>query len=149
MKDLDHWLEQYGISHKNPKNKTIHYFCVPAIAWSLLGILHEIPLIAGYSLASLLLILALGFYASLNLKSFFVMLVLGGLAYVSLDQIQKQFLLAWPILTYLAVFTVAWIGQFIGHEIEGKKPSFFEDIQFLLIGPLWVLPKPLLRFIRS
>lgn len=38
----------------------------------------------------------------------------------------------------VAVFVIAWIGQFIGHKIEGKKPSFFKDIQFLLIGPLWV-----------
>ena len=39
----------------------------------------------------------------------------------------------------LAIFIVAWIGQFIGHKIEGKKPSFFEDLQFLLIGPAWLL----------
>jgi uncharacterized membrane protein YGL010W len=31
------------------------------------------------------------------------------------------------------------VGQFIGHKIEGKKPSFFKDILFLLIGPLWLL----------
>ena len=37
------------------------------------------------------------------------------------------------------IFVVAWIGQFIGHKIEGKKPSFFEDLQFLLIGPMWLL----------
>jgi uncharacterized membrane protein YGL010W len=39
----------------------------------------------------------------------------------------------------VAVFVLAWIGQFIGHKIEGKKPSFFEDVRFLLIGPLFVL----------
>jgi uncharacterized membrane protein YGL010W len=39
----------------------------------------------------------------------------------------------------LALFIVAWIFQFIGHKIEGKKPSFFKDLQFLLIGPAWLL----------
>jgi uncharacterized membrane protein YGL010W len=39
----------------------------------------------------------------------------------------------------LAVFVLAWIGQFIGHKIEGKKPSFFDDLRYLLIGPLFVL----------
>jgi uncharacterized membrane protein YGL010W len=39
----------------------------------------------------------------------------------------------------LTIFVVAWIGQFIGHKIEGKKPSFFDDLRFLLIGPLFVL----------
>jgi uncharacterized membrane protein YGL010W len=52
-------------------------------------------------------------------------------------------LLTMPPLTVLpvsiALFVVAWIGQFIGHKIEGKKPSFFEDLRFLLIGPLFVL----------
>ena len=38
-----------------------------------------------------------------------------------------------------AVFIVAWIGQFIGHAIEGRKPSFFEDVKFLLVGPAWLL----------
>jgi uncharacterized membrane protein YGL010W len=39
----------------------------------------------------------------------------------------------------IAIFVVAWIGQFIGHKIEGKKPSFLDDLRFLLIGPLFVL----------
>jgi uncharacterized membrane protein YGL010W len=48
--------------------------------------------------------------------------------------------LPWPLwLTSLVIFVAAWIGQFIGHAIEGKRPSFFKDLQFLLIGPLWLL----------
>ena len=43
----------------------------------------------------------------------------------------------WRISLY--IFVIAWIGQFIGHKIEGKKPSFFQDLQFLLIGPAWLL----------
>ena len=39
----------------------------------------------------------------------------------------------------VTVFVIAWIGQFIGHKIEGKKPSFFKDLQFLLVGPMWLL----------
>lgn len=41
----------------------------------------------------------------------------------------------------LAIFIVAWIGQFYGHKVEGQKPSFLKDLIFLLIGPLWVLEK--------
>ena len=48
--------------------------------------------------------------------------------------------LPWPLwLTSIVIFVIAWIGQFIGHAVEGKRPSFFKDIQFLLIGPLWLL----------
>ncbi len=43
--------------------------------------------------------------------------------------------------TSLIIFAIAWIGQFYGHKVEGKKPSFIKDLQFLLIGPLWVIQK--------
>jgi uncharacterized membrane protein YGL010W len=40
---------------------------------------------------------------------------------------------------HLGLFAVAWVGQFVGHQIEGKKPSFLKDLQFLLVGPAWLL----------
>jgi uncharacterized membrane protein YGL010W len=51
-------------------------------------------------------------------------------------------------LTKLAigVFVLAWIGQFVGHKIEGRRPSFFTDLQYLLIGPAWLMSKALGRF---
>ena len=41
----------------------------------------------------------------------------------------------------IGVFVVAWIAQFVGHKIEGRKPSFLTDLTYLLIGPAWVLAK--------
>jgi uncharacterized membrane protein YGL010W len=43
------------------------------------------------------------------------------------------------LTTAIVVFVLAWIGQFIGHMVEGRKPSFFEDLGFLLVGPAWLL----------
>ena len=55
--------------------------------------------------------------------------------------------LSWPLwLTSIVIFAIAWIGQFIGHAVEGKRPSFFKDLQFLLIGPLWLLAAAYRRF---
>jgi uncharacterized membrane protein YGL010W len=42
-------------------------------------------------------------------------------------------------LVSLGIFVAAWIGQFYGHKVEGKKPSFFKDVQFLMIGPAWLM----------
>ena len=51
-----------------------------------------------------------------------------------------ELFLPWPLYQPSAVvFALAWIGQFIGHRIEGKKPSFLKDITFLLIGPAWLM----------
>jgi uncharacterized membrane protein YGL010W len=45
------------------------------------------------------------------------------------------------LLACVVIFIGAWVAQFIGHKIEGKKPSFFEDIQYLWVGPLFVMSK--------
>jgi uncharacterized membrane protein YGL010W len=144
MRSVDQWLEEYGESHRNPVNKALHWACVPPIVMTVLGLLWSIPVPGGLAAqspwvnwATLGSVGALGWYALLSpaLAIGLVHVLLGLLATVAwLDT------LAWPLWqTSLAIFVVAWIGQFIGHAIEGKRPSFFKDAQFLLIGPLWLL----------
>ena len=46
----------------------------------------------------------------------------------------------WPLWQVaLGLFAIAWVLQFVGHAKEGKRPSFFKDLQFLLIGPAWLM----------
>ena len=51
--------------------------------------------------------------------------------------------IAWTVLALLwialVLFAVAWVLQFVGHHVEGKKPSFLRDIQFLMVGPAWLM----------
>ncbi|MES2731606.1 MAG: Mpo1-like protein [Bacteroidota bacterium] len=149
MKTTEQWLSEYGESHRNHTNKLIHWLCVPAIMFSLIGLLSSIP---SESLASLFpvqlapfanwgtvfLVFALLFYLRLSFVMFLGMLIIATLFVWGNYQL-RQFspLSLWA--TSLIIFAVAWIGQFIGHKIEGKKPSFFKDLQFLLIGPAWLL----------
>lgn len=139
------FLDKYGESHQNSTNKLIHWICVPSIMLSLLGLLYAIPFPGERGLltnwAAVFLALALLFYLRLSIPLFlgFVLISLGLLwavnrIYLAVDAQAGQL-----ALVSLAIFVVAWIGQFIGHKIEGKKPSFFEDVQFLLIGPAWLL----------
>jgi uncharacterized membrane protein YGL010W len=128
---IDVLLEQYADSHRHPTNELIHFVCVPLIVFTLLGILWSIhPLLAW--MAGLA---ALAYYGRLSMP-----FAVGMLA---LFLVMMRLLSLMPPLTVLplsiAVFAVAWIGQFIGHKIEGKKPSFLDDLRFLLIGPLFVL----------
>lgn len=39
------------------------------------------------------------------------------------------------------MFGVGWSFQFVGHFFEGKKPSFFGDKRYLIVGLLWWLKK--------
>lgn len=135
MKTLEQWLQQYAVSHQNPTNQLIHKVCVPLIFFSVLGMLWDWQL-AGFRLAYLVAILGMVFYVRLGVKSALIMFVQLSVCFAILyfwsARVENVF------MPNLAIFVLSWIGQFVGHKIEGKKPSFFEDLQFLLIGPLWV-----------
>ena len=128
---IDALLDQYSDSHRNPTNERFHFVCVPLIVFSLLGILWSLhPVLA---LAATLG--AMWYYFQLSKPFAYGML--------AMSAVMLALLALMPPFTVLplsiAVFVVAWIGQFIGHKIEGKKPSFLDDLRFLLIGPLFVL----------
>lgn len=145
-KTMQWFLDKYGESHQNATNKLIHWVCVPSIMFSLFGLIFAIPFpFAEKELftnwAAVLLLLALIYYIRLSFAMFLGFLVIGGLILWGNDAIYEAVgrsngQLA---LVSLAIFAIAWVGQFIGHKIEGKKPSFLEDVQFLLIGPAWLL----------
>lgn len=145
MKTTQEWLDAYAVSHQNSTNKLIHWICIPLIMFSLFGLLLSIPVpfikVPYLNFATLVLLFALVFYARLSLPLFFGFaiigsaMVLGNMFLFNLLENNSLFLL----FTSITIFVVAWIGQFIGHKIEGAKPSFFEDLQFLLIGPAWLL----------
>ncbi|GAB4017524.1 MAG: DUF962 domain-containing protein [Bdellovibrio sp.] len=138
------WLDEYSQSHKNKMNKLIHNICVPLIMFSILGFFHIIPTpqFLNFSFFTiywsyLFVTMCLVFYAMLSSVTAIKMLILTTVMLIPIHLIaQHQELYALPIFS--AIFILSWLGQFIGHKIEGKKPSFFQDLQFLLIGPLWV-----------
>lgn len=149
MKTLQQWFDDYAISHQHKTNQSIHYICVPAIFFSIIGLLMSIPstLISNYTKisnpfienwASPVLIILLLFYLRLSFSTFVRMLTFSIVCLVG-----NYFLSTVLPLFYLSltIFIFAWIGQFYGHKLEGKKPSFFKDLQFLLIGPVWVFEK--------
>ena len=128
---IDLLLAQYGESHRDPVNELIHFVCVPVIVFTLLGLLWAVhPL-----LAVAVSVLSLIYYARLSLPFAVGMLLMSGAMLGLLSALPPPIVLPASI----AIFVLAWIGQFIGHKIEGKKPSFFDDLRFLLIGPLFVL----------
>ena len=143
QRSLEDWLALYAESHQHPQNQLLHTLCVPLIMFSLLGLLAEIPLPISSDHAHLALpvvILSLLFYLRLSLRYALIMLLVSVvmLGIIALWQTASAAPI-WPWM--LGIFLIAWVGQFIGHKIEGKKPSFFQDLQFLLIGPLWVIVK--------
>ncbi|WLP94069.1 DUF962 domain-containing protein [Psychrobacter sp. M13] len=128
-RSLEQWLTEYAVSHQNLVNKKIHWLAVPTIFVSILGMGMSLSVWFTLVLSSLVLLFYMQLSTSLFLAmGIFILICLSVMAILPIG-----------FKVWAAVFVVAWIGQFVGHKIEGKKPSFFEDLQFLLIGPAWVV----------
>jgi uncharacterized membrane protein YGL010W len=130
-RQVDTLLAKYAESHLNHTNEIIHFICVPSIVFSLLGLIWA----ADWRVAIGLTVVSLVYYVTLSPAFAAGMLLMSGAMLAVLSALPPS----WVLPVSITVFVVAWIGQFIGHKIEGKKPSFFDDLRFLLIGPLFVL----------
>lgn len=131
LREVDRLLGIYSESHRHPTNEVIHFVCVPVIVFTVLGLLWSAHPLAALAAC----VAALAYYCTLSLPFAFGMLAMSSAMLGILYLLPPASIL--PVAG--TVFVLAWIGQFIGHKIEGKKPSFFDDLRFLLIGPLFVL----------
>ncbi|WP_341222301.1 DUF962 domain-containing protein [Polaribacter atrinae] len=149
MKTAKEYFDEYAVSHQNETNQAIHYVCVPLIFFSVIGLLMSIPttflentfvlsnpLIENWAVIVGLVISV--FYLRLGFWYFIEMLFIILIAILSNFWLGNQVSLLYASTT---IFVLAWIGQFYGHKVEGAKPSFLKDLEFLLIGPLWVIQK--------
>lgn len=148
-REIDVLFEKYGESHQNHSNEIIHWICVPLIVFSLLGLVWAIPFphlefLGRYNgfvnWASFLIAFSVYYYYKLSPVMSYLMLLLIFLMAYFIVQLEYWESNGGPAMWQVCavIFVTAWIGQFIGHKIEGKKPSFLEDVKFLLIGPIWL-----------
>jgi uncharacterized membrane protein YGL010W len=148
-KEVDILFDKYAESHQNPTNKLIHWICVPLIVFSLLGLVWSIPFpylgfLGRYNgfvnWASFLIAFSIFYYYKLSPVMSYLMLISVFIMSFFIVTLEKWELNGGPQLwlSCAVIFVLAWIGQFYGHKVEGKKPSFLEDVKFLLIGPIWL-----------
>ncbi len=143
MRTIQEWLTEYGESHQNSTNKAIHWICVPVIFFSIVGLLYAIKLPFFWNnhqlnVAMFVIAIVILYYAKLSPS-----LAIGMFVYCIVCLLLAHFVEVIGIIPLwqlsIIVFVLAWIGQFYGHKVEGKKPSFLKDLQFLLIGPAWLM----------
>jgi uncharacterized membrane protein YGL010W len=149
MKSAQTYFDEYAVSHQNETNQTIHYICVPLIFFSVIGLLMSIPttflentlglynpLLENWAVVVTVFIsifyLRLGFWYFTEMLFVILLCIIGNFWISNVTNL---------LYVSIAVFVLAWIGQFYGHKVEGAKPSFLKDLEFLLIGPLWVIQK--------
>jgi uncharacterized membrane protein YGL010W len=149
MRSVNEWFGNYSQDHRHPTNRLIHWICVPAILWAVIAALWVIPVPPSIGRpglwCGLAMIGAFAFYWKMSRPLGLAMLlvfVVFGLITEGLYRWLGPTDLLWLAL---GVFVIAWIGQFIGHHIEGARPSFFTDLAYLLIGPAWLAGKLMRR----
>ena len=140
MRQIEFLLNEYGESHKNKTNIIIHAIAVPAIYFVTLGLLWSLPtpIFLDYfdiTWAHVLVIPTLYYYFKLSGPIGAAMTLLSIVSFFGIKLLEGLSIPVWQVC--VAIFVVMWILQFVGHHVEGKKPSFFKDIQFLLVGPAW------------
>lgn len=148
-REVDRWLGNYAEDHRNPTNVLIHWICVPSILWTVIAALWVVPvpsLLGRPGLwAGVAMFFALAFYLrlsrTLGLAMFLVFVALG----VITELLYRELGAANLLYLAIGIFVAAWIAQFVGHHIEGKRPSFLTDLAYLLIGPAWIVAKLLRR----
>jgi uncharacterized membrane protein YGL010W len=131
MRAIDQLLGEYSESHRNPVNKRIHWICVPLIMFSTLGLLWWVHPYAALALIAFSIV----WYLRLSVRLALGMALFSAVMVATFWYAPRD----WLLWVSAGVWIAAWVAQFIGHEIEGKKPSFFRDVFFLLVGPLWIL----------
>jgi len=145
MRSMQDWLDSYSADHRNPVNQVFHWCCVPPIVWSVVALLWAIPvptrMLRPGSWAVLVMVIAFYWYWRRSHRLAVGLLLVFAVLGLFTNYLYWQ--LGTATLCWLAVgvFVVAWIGQFIGHKFEGRRPSFLTDLSYLLIGPAWLMAK--------
>ena len=144
-KSIQMWLDEYGESHQNKINKRIHWVCVPLIFWTVMAFVYAIPSPAMFTEISPLLnwasissVLIAIFYSRLSLSLTVGMIGFTALCYFTVAAFDAAFT-GYLVIFAAVLFVILWTLQFYGHEVEGKKPSFLKDVQYLMIGPAWLM----------
>lgn len=145
MRSMQDWLDSYSGDHRHPTNQRLHWVCVPLIVWSVVALLWSVPVPPAFfkpgAWAVFAMVLAFAWYWKRSHRLAAALLLAFGVLALLTDVIYRQ--LGASDLRWLAliVFVLAWVGQFVGHRIEGRRPSFLTDLSYLLIGPAWLMEK--------
>jgi uncharacterized membrane protein YGL010W len=149
MRSMQEWLDSYSADHRNPVNQVAHWLCVPPIVWAVIAMLWTVPVpesqLRPGAWAVMVIVLSFYWYWKRSHPLAVALLVAFAVLALITHLLATEFGMATLLRAAIVVFVVAWIGQFIGHHFEGRRPSFLTDLSYLLIGPAWLMAKLLRR----
>ena len=136
---LNRWFATYTADHRHPMNRVTHKIAIPLIVFHIFAMLDWVKVgpaieVAGFSVAPSLghigYVIAVAFYAWLNLRLAAMMAVLFAATF--------PLAAATPTWVVVTAAVVGWVVQMAGHAVwEKNKPSFTSNILQALIGPMF------------
>jgi len=135
-------LVQYAHYHRDPRNIATHFIGIPMIVFALGVLLARVELV-GISLAAIVWLLSTAWYLSRGLAVLGVAVSLLNGALIALAHPLAAGSTAQWLSWGLGIFFVGWVFQFVGHNWEGRKPAFVDDLIGLLVGPMFVVAEAL------
>ncbi len=144
MRPAEEWLRQYGRHHADGANHLLHRLMIPFFVTSVVGLLWAIPVPAAFREATpvlnwgtVFLMAAIVYYFILSIS-----LAFGALPFLALVVWAVMWLdrLAYPLwMSCAALLVTAWMGQRISHRGPGNRPSLIGDLQYVMLGPVWLI----------
>ncbi len=123
-------FKDYASYHSDRRNRACHAFGIPLIVLGIFGLGHLVRLGPAIDLTAVAAVALLIYYAAIDMRGALIALVVFIILYFVAIRLSWQ--------ESLAAFIIGWGFQFLGHKLEGSKPKFFENLIYLLIGPLYV-----------
>ncbi|MEJ2602970.1 MAG: DUF962 domain-containing protein [Gammaproteobacteria bacterium] len=144
MRTADLWLARYSQHHHHPLNRVMHAVSIPLAVIGVTGLLWSLPapdafgdISPALNWGTAFLLAAVVYYFILSIPLAlgllpFVLAVTGVLG--RLDGLTRPL---WQVS--LAVLLAALVLQALGHLVESRRPRLLEDLQYLMIGPAWLM----------
>lgn len=142
MKSVLEQLSTYKSVHLNRNNVKAHVVGIPMIIWAVMVLIGQLPWQfnvtneLGITVLDVLTLAVVLYYLLLHRR-----LTIAAVLFFAPVFYAAKLALALPydVVLAIAVFVVGWVFQFIGHGYEKAKPAFVDDINQLLIGPLFLI----------
>lgn len=144
MRSADQWFDVYTATHEHPVNRLIHLVCAPLAAVSIVGLLWSLPVPGAFPGISPALNWGSTFVMAAIVYYFIISFTLGlGMIPVMLGLMIG---IHWldhqgpPLWAYsLALLLACLSAMLAGHAMEGQKARLVNDLQLVMLAPLFLL----------
>ena len=151
MSEIDGWLELYELTHRDLRNPLVYWAAVPMVVLGTVGLLWSLPTPVEFAEISPLLNWGSAFLMATAIYYFIISLSLAigmlpfllGIAAVQVWLVQS----AYPQLgVSVGLLVAGTAGLWLGRPGGARFGAVWQDLQLMMIGPVWLLSALYKRF---